>query len=281
MANATAKIPGTTNATIAGLFQDESKAENAIEELRAAGFSDREIGVATPHEEGKTSSFWDKLKSSFGKQEHTEQANDLEQSLVNSRVPEQQARYFNSELNRGGVLVTVHAGPERTTQALSILQQNGADVGTAAAGWEGSVDTEGLRSQRIQLVGEILRVHKEHISRGEVRLRKEVVTETQNLEVPTTREELVMERIPGSGREATEQVGSADTEIRIPLSEERVRVEKKPVVNEEVEVGKRQVQDTKRVTDQVRHEELRTDTEGTLDDEDTREKTRDRTRKTA
>jgi hypothetical protein len=34
---ATAKIPGTTKATIAGLFRDESKAEMAIEELRAAG----------------------------------------------------------------------------------------------------------------------------------------------------------------------------------------------------------------------------------------------------
>ena len=52
-------------------------------------------------------------------------------------------------------------------------------------------------------IGEILRVHKERISRGEVRLRKEVVTEHQNIEVPRTREELVVERIPGSGREAT------------------------------------------------------------------------------
>jgi hypothetical protein len=35
---------------------------------------------------------------------------------------------------------------------------------------------------------------------------------------------------------------------------------KKPVFNEEVRVGK--VQDTKRVSDEVRHEELRTETEG-------------------
>ena len=51
MMNTTTKIPGTTNTTIAGFFKNESKAESAIEELRAAGFLDREIGVATPHQE--------------------------------------------------------------------------------------------------------------------------------------------------------------------------------------------------------------------------------------
>ena len=114
-----------------------------------------------------------------------------------------------------------------------------------------------------------------------MRLRKEVVTEQQNIEVPTTREELVVERIPGSGREATgAQVGSGEKEIRVPLTEERVRLEKKPVVNEEVQVGKRQVQDTKRVSDQVRHEELRSETEGDVDKEAV-ERTKQKTRRTA
>src|SRR5204863_7389667 len=123
--------------------------------------------------------------------------------------------------------------------------------------------------------------HKERVSHGEVRLRKEVVTERQNVEVPTTREELVVERVPGGGREATGAgVGSGEKEIRVPLSEERVRVEKKPVVNEEVHVGKRQVQDTKRVSDQVRHEELRTETEGDVDKEQI-ERAKEKTRRTA
>jgi uncharacterized protein (TIGR02271 family) len=274
---ATAKIPGTTNATIAGLFRDESKAEMAIEELRAAGFSQSEIGVATPHEEGKTGSFWDKISSRFGKEEHTEHATDLEESLRDSGIPDQQARYFNSELGRGGALVTIHTDPERSNKALAILQRNGADVGSAAAEWKGGKQT-GVGGQRIQLLGEILRVHKERVSRGEVRLRKEVVTEQQNIEVPTTREELIVERIPGDGREASgTQVGSGEKEVRVPLTEERVHVEKKPVVNEEVHVGKRQVQDTKRVSDTVRHEELRT--EGDTDEKVDR--TKEKTRRTA
>jgi uncharacterized protein (TIGR02271 family) len=104
------------------------------------------------------------------------------------------------------------------------------------------------------------------------------VTEKQNIEVPTTREELAVERISGDGREASgTQVGSGEKEIRVPLSEERVHVEKKPVVNEEVHVGKRQVQDTKRVSDTVRHEELRT--EGGTDEKV--ERTKEKTRRTA
>ena len=106
MMNTTTKIPGTTNTTIAGFFKNESKAESAIEELRAAGFSDREIGVATPHQEARVGNFWDKLTDRFGRHEHTEHASELEESLRDSGIPEQQASYFNSELGRGGVLIT-------------------------------------------------------------------------------------------------------------------------------------------------------------------------------
>jgi len=203
----------------------------------------------------------------------------LEESLRDAGIPEQQASYFNSELGRGGVLITVHAGPERVTKALSILQQNGADVGSAAAEWHSTGSgTQGVTGQRIQLLGEILRVHKERVSRGEVRLRKEIVTEKQNIEVPVTREELVVERVPGESREVGAQVGSGQKEVRVPLTEERVQVEKKPVVNEEVRVGKRQVQDTKRISDDVRHEELRTETEGDIGKD---EGLKDKTRRTA
>jgi uncharacterized protein (TIGR02271 family) len=83
----------------------------------------------------------------------------------------------------------------------------------------------------------------------------------------TSNEELVVERTPGERREAAGEVGSGEKEVRVPLSEERVQVEKKPVVNEEVRVGKRQVQETKRVSDTVRHEELREEHEGPVKDE--------------
>lgn len=254
-----------TRSAVAGLFQDESHAEKAVDELKQAGFSDSEIGVATnadatnADESGKTGKFWDKVSRVFGKQEHAEHATEFRGSLTDSGIPEPQADYLDSRLAEGGILVTVHCEGKRRAEAVSILQRNGADlgIGTTAPARTG-MRTGGER--RIQLLGEILRVHKERVGRGEVRLRKEVVTQNQNLEVPVSREELVVERVPGQNREAAGgQIGSADKEVRIPLSEERVHVEKKPVVNEEIRVGKREVQSTERVSDQVRHEELRTE----------------------
>jgi uncharacterized protein (TIGR02271 family) len=114
--------------------------------------------------------------------------------------------------------------------------------------------------RRIQLISEVLRVRKERVARGEVRLRKQVRTETQNIQVPVTREEIVIERTPVEGeRTPTGQIGS-DKDIRVPLTEEKVRVDKVPVVTEEVKVGKRSVSNTQNVSDQVRREEL--DVEG-------------------
>src|SRR5437868_1783571 len=102
MANTTTRIPGTTTATVAGLFKDESKAESAVEELKAAGFSDRQIGIATSHREGTVGSFWNRMTDRFGKHEHTEHSQDLEESLSDAGIPEQQASYFNSALGQGG-----------------------------------------------------------------------------------------------------------------------------------------------------------------------------------
>ena len=116
---------------------------------------------------------------------------------------------------------------------------------------------------RCLLRGEVLRTYKERVQRGEVRLRKEIVTEKQNIEVPVTREELVIERVPASGEAQAGEIGTdTNQEIRVPLSEEHVRAEKQPVVNEEVRVGKRAVQNTEHVSDNVRHEELRVDKSG-------------------
>jgi uncharacterized protein (TIGR02271 family) len=254
---------------VAGLFRSDSAAEDAVEDLKEAGFTQSEIGVATSGhaEEGAHETFWSKVSSIFGKSEHAEDAEELEGSLRACGLPQNQAQYFNRSIADGDILVTVRAIGDRAIRARDILREAGADIGMdtskVPAPQKGVVAGE----RRIQLLGEVLRVHKELVQRGEVRLRKEVVTDTQNLEVPVSREELIIERVSGQGREASGQVGSGEKEIRVPLSEERVHVEKKPVVSEEVRVGKRQVQDTKRVSDSVRHEELRSEHEGDVGDQ--------------
>jgi len=257
----------TTPITIAGLFHDDAQAEDAIEQLHDAGFSESEIGIATSRNSGVNESsphesFWDKVAGLFGKHEHGETRPELQETLDASGVPE--SEYFNRALDAGDILVTVRTSSDRADKARLILENEGAELQVENAAIGSRVERSDLEGeQRIHLVSEVLRVHKERVQRGEVRLRKEAVTETQNVEVPVTREELVVERVPVEGREAASaEVGSGEKEIRVPLTEEQVHVEKKPVVNEEIRVGKRQVEQSQRVSDNVRREELRSEEQG-------------------
>ncbi len=98
----------------------------------------------------------------------------------------------------------------------------------------------------------------------QVQIRKDVVEEQRTIDVPVTREEAVVERRPVEPRPADAPVGEGET-IRVPLRGEHAEVEKRPVVTEEIEVGKRQVQDTERVSGTVRREEARVEREGDVD----------------
>jgi uncharacterized protein (TIGR02271 family) len=189
---------------------------------------------------------------------------DYRDSATGLNWERSRADFYYRGLNEGGALVSV-TGP-RIEEARRILQSAGADL--RESGFESLAPAEvanAEREHRIQLRGEVLRTFKERVRRGEVRLRKEVVTENQSVEVPVMREELVVERVPVSGQQASSGEIGGDQEIKVPLSEERARVEKQQVVQGEVRVGKRTVQKTERVSDDVRHEELRVDKEGDVE----------------
>lgn len=110
--------------------------------------------------------------------------------------------------------------------------------------------------QNIQLLGEVLRVHKDRIARGEVRIRKDVITETQTVQVPVTREELVVERMQVGGQAQPQGAIGEAQEIRIPLTEETASVDKGTVVRDQIAVGKRPVTEVRDLSGEVRHEEL-------------------------
>jgi uncharacterized protein (TIGR02271 family) len=202
---------------------------------------------------------------------------DVHGSLSGLSVTDEQARYFRHRFGSGseGAIVTVTAAG-REAEAKRILEENGGDVGGSASSYDyGKAETAattgatartteraGDRSgeeQNIRLYGEVLRVQKDRVSRGEARLRKEVHTTTQSVEVPVTREELVVDRVPVSGEQRADSASFQEKEIRVPLSEERARVEKQPVVREEVRVGKKAVSDVERFKEQVRSEDLKVD----------------------
>ncbi|HEY9507630.1 MAG TPA: YsnF/AvaK domain-containing protein [Gemmatimonadales bacterium] len=181
-------------------------------------------------------------------------------ALVGMGVPEEDARHFERGFRQGGVLVTVSAGEDAELARESLLAQ-GADLGPDQR-VSSSTTATSESADRLQLQEEQLDVEKERVQVGEVRLRKEVVTEQRNIEVPVTREEVVMERHAATGDEPARGAIGEGEEVRIPLMEEEVRVEKTPVVREEVSLRKRQVQDTERVSETVRREEARIEGQG-------------------
>ena len=109
--------------------------------------------------------------------------------------------------------------------------------------------------QTMDLKAEKLVAEKDVVESGNVRLKKDVVTENQSMDVPVTHEEPVLERHPVEARQADGEMGEG--EINVPLREERVYADKQPYVKEEVSIGKRQVEETQRVSGEVSHEEPR------------------------
>jgi uncharacterized protein (TIGR02271 family) len=257
---------------VVAFFSKRDDAYSALSKLKEAGFPNDRIGLAIGYGQKSTqeydSSFWQKIKDFFTGEDH-----DEDTSFQDASAPmgwtDDRYRHYERGISSGGAVVTVTG--DRLNEARDILQRNGGDLRESGFETSGSIaGTTGIQGeQRIQLRGEMLRTYKERVQRGEVRLRKDVVTENQTVQVPVTREELVVERTSGSGQPVSGGIGR-DQEIRVPLSEERVHVEKQPVVNEEVRVGKRQVQTSQQVSDKVRHEELRVDKEGEVETEESK-----------
>ncbi len=111
--------------------------------------------------------------------------------------------------------------------------------------------------RRLQLREEELIPRKRTVQTGEVRLQTDVVEEQRTVEVPVTHEEVYVERHAVDRRPADRPISEQNETITVPVSEEEVTVEKRAVVYEEVEVGKRAMQETESVDATVRREELR------------------------
>lgn len=291
------------NEVVAGYFHDTDKAEKAVEALRQQGFA--QIGIAS-HDEKKAAKLADRTDARAGVAvspgtsnlvQHAGEADyasadDIHATLLGAHVTPQQASYFENQVRKRGVLVTVATPLDRAHEAQYTLASAGADTGENAekasaleeppstasesapihpltAESEAPLTPEEAGEHTFELRGELLRVYKERVQRGEVRFRKEVVTEHRQVEVPVQHEQVVVEHLPASGSEpaSSAPMGSGG-EVRIPVSEEQVRVEKEPVVTEQVRVSKREVESKHPVQEDVRHEELISEAEGNLTPEE-------------
>lgn len=112
---------------------------------------------------------------------------------------------------------------------------------------------------------EHLRVGTRAEETGHARLRKYVVTETEQVDVPVTHEEVRVEREPitdANRKAALSGPDISEEEHEVTLHAERPVVDTETTPMERVRLTKEEVTDTERVSGEVRKERIDTDTDG-------------------
>jgi uncharacterized protein (TIGR02271 family) len=320
----------TKRQTVVGIFEDHHQAQQAVNELKRAGFSDAQIGVAGRNYDasGTLTRDGDDQDSYAGEGAAAglaagagvgalwglgilsgvmpvigpaiaggtlgvilssaaagAAAAGLTGALVGMGIPKDEAEFYESEFRSGRTIVTV-ACNGRESEATSLLRRfGGYDISSrgdrtgamgssamekTSTGKSKTLSGESTRHATTSAHGqecvtaheEQLHVRKQPVETGEVKVRKEVHTEHKTIDVPVEREEVVIERRRGAGGQPTREGIHAGEEIRVPIREEQVKVEKQTVAKEQVSVGKRKVHETERVEGDVRKEDIKVETEG-------------------
>lgn len=232
-----------------GVFRDRSLAEQAVDQLRHAGLRDDEISIW-----GHGASMGGFLGTLRNRLSNSADAGTISSSLTGMGVPQEDADYYQHEVDAGHVIVAVHSYGH-SQQANDILYRSGAY--TAQTSLTRDLHTIPLRE-------EVLTAQTQPVEIGEVFIRKEVITEEKTITVTVQREEIVIERRKAAAQDkdtpSSEPVAgklvelAAGETIRIPIREEQVFIEKRPVVTGELIVGKRSVQEIRHFSDTVRRE---------------------------
>src|SRR5437764_1601099 len=112
----------TTQRLVVAVFDDRAQAEQAVNDLEKAGFSNDQIRFAGHG--GSTGGILDSLKNLFTGQETGSVYNDL----VSMGVPQDDANHFQQEYEAGRSIVTVLADG-RMQEAAALLARYGGYTG--------------------------------------------------------------------------------------------------------------------------------------------------------
>ncbi|GAC1424768.1 MAG: YsnF/AvaK domain-containing protein [Ktedonobacteraceae bacterium] len=273
----------TEESMVIGVFRDHALAERAIDELRHAGFRNDQINLLG-HTSGNALGGVMNLFSRKSTTHDTVAAAPNE--LASSGIAQEDMPFYQRELEAGSFVVTVQPYGHQK-EASDILYRHGA--------YDASADTTRLGggNRVVPIREERLQVNKQVVQTGEVIIHKRVITENKTFTVPVTREEVTIERLPAKSRPvATTDAALAHDEtlaskhtnteqaishivdggemlnnggtIRIFVREEQVTLNKQTVVVEEIVVRKQQVQEIQRISDTVKHEEVRVEHTGNV-----------------
>jgi uncharacterized protein (TIGR02271 family) len=138
------------------------------------------------------------------------------------------------------------------------VESVGWDTPPADAGWD--VAETDRETFTVPVREERIAAEKHEREAGEVTVDKRVVEQQQEFDVPVTHEEVdVTRRRVDRPANADDTIVDDGETIRVPLRAEDVDVRKDSRVVEEVEISKRPVTETQRVSETVRREEIDVD----------------------
>ena len=301
--------------SIAGLFPDRQSAERAIEDLKTSGFNPAKIGIvmrdkaeakAVTAEHGTHSTEGAVAGGIIGGTAGAllaavgalvipgvgpfisggilvsligGTAGWLVGGLAGLGIPEDEARYYEDQVQQGRALVTVDA-EGRDGEARAIMLRDGAED-LQAQGYGGGLPdqtayasaataattpvqtTRSTVSQEVDQTGDIrvpvreeeLVVGKRAEEQGRVHIHKEVTETPQSVDVSTQHERVTVERVAFSG-DVNADDAFVERSIDVPLMGEEAVVGKQVRGVEEVVIHKDVTTEQQRVTDTVRKERV-------------------------
>lgn len=121
--------------------------------------------------------------------------------------------------------------------------------------------------ESLTLSEEELAVGKREVRAGEVEIDKNVESRHVRESVPVKHEEVIVERRPATGMNTSARI--EEGEVRVPVTEEELVVEKRAVPKEELVVKKQEVIENETVEADLRRERAEVHREGNVDLRDT------------
>ena len=271
-----------------GSYTTEVQAAAAVEELYKQGYTKRQIkvvsnkdlgsefsGVNTVDADGSDDrSAWQKIKDAFTFDEYDD-------NYLNSDLDSTESNLLNeykTNLDKGEIIILVQGDVGGTGHFVG-----NRNVGAVDYDLDRDVTTDrnvlSDDERVIELKREELDIDKDSVEVGEVDIKKVVKTETKTIEVPIEKEEIVIERRPGTGSvtpgDTIDESGifEKDNEIHIPIREERVDVTKRTVSGDDVVIKKEKHTENKTIVETVKSEDIevegdaRVETDTTIDND--------------
>ncbi|MEC0304504.1 DUF2382 domain-containing protein [Terribacillus saccharophilus] len=270
-------------------FQNENDVIVRVNELKSKGIQENKVTVITD-KKPETSILADRLsvnykeaKGSFGDKVSALFSGDdpEEKALEDLNLNQKETDRYVDELKSGKILLFVHPSAQQNLQADSSATNrdtlraeennttpnnttpgnNKTQTGNTAFPDLNSGKTgqpKASQTEQMELHEEVVDVDTNSVKSGEVNIDKRTVTDQEEFDVPVTKQEVNIERRPVnkvSEKGKTAGAYAEKDEIHVPVFEEKVDVDKKDVIKEEIVVNKKDVKENVHVRENVRREE--------------------------